>query len=106
MKLINVYNLPIQYIGNAQFFIGYKNPDFKVINQNKVIEVTSDAYNRTKDDYEKTTIAFYKKRGYDCLVIWGDCRKYKDELKNENLMETLSKIRDFVNERKEVKVNL
>lgn len=105
MKLINVYNLPIEYVGNAQFFIGYKNPDFKVINQNKVIEITSDAYGRTIDDYSNSTIDYYRKRGYDCLVIWSNCRRYKDELKNENLDETLLKIKNFINYKNEVKVN-
>lgn len=57
------------------------------------------------NDYEKTMITYYKKRGYDCLIIWGNCRRYKDELKNENLMETLLKIKNFINDRNEVKVN-
>ncbi|MEW6009006.1 MAG: hypothetical protein AB1629_05160 [Candidatus Omnitrophota bacterium] len=102
MKLINNYNLPIKYVGNAAFFIGQKNPDFKVANQNKVIEVTSDAYNRTLSGYGKSIVAYYKNRGYDCLVIWGSCRRYKDELKKENLIETLSRISNFVNDGNEV----
>lgn len=105
MKLIRIYNLPIEYVGNANFFIGYKNPDFKVINQNKVIEVTSDAYGRNNDNYGKPIINYYETRGYDCLIIWSNCRRYKDELKNENLTETLLKIKNFIDDRKEVKLN-
>lgn len=102
IELIKIYNLPIEYIGNASFFIGYKNPDFKVINQNKVIEITSDAYGRNVNNYSKSIVNYYKTRDYDCLIIWGNCRKHKDELKNENLMETLQKIKNFINDGKEI----
>lgn len=98
MELISIYNLPIEYVGDAHFFIDYKNPDFKVINQNKVIEVTSDAYGRNINNYEKSIVNYYKNRCYDCLIIWSNCRRYKDELKNENLRETLMKIRKFIND--------
>jgi hypothetical protein len=100
IELIKIYSLPIEYVGNANLFIGRKNPDFKVINQNKVIEVTSDAYGRNTNDYGESSIDYYKNRGYDCLILWSNCRRYKDELKNENLTETLQKIKGFINDRK------
>lgn len=104
-ELIRIYNLPIEYVGNASFFIGYKNPDFKVIGQNKVIEVTSDAYGRNINNYTKSIVNYYKIRGYDCLIIWSNCRRYNDELKNDNLLNTLQKIKNFINDERKTKPN-
>jgi len=63
----------IRYVGNGKWWRWlpngkYKNPDFKITNQNKVIEIFGDYWHRN-DDPQKL-IDLYKLIGIDCLVIW------------------------------------
>jgi len=63
----------INYVGNRKFWIMLptgkrKNPDFKIENQNKVIEVFGDYWHRGENPQE--LIDLYKQAGLDCLVIW------------------------------------
>lgn len=43
-KLVQRYDLPIEYVGNGKFWIENQNPDFKVIGENKVIELYDSSY--------------------------------------------------------------
>jgi hypothetical protein len=58
-----------KYVGDGQFIIGGKNPDFININgQKKIIEVYGDYWHADDDPQER--IDFFKRYGFDCLVIW------------------------------------
>lgn len=63
----------VQYVGNRAFWVTlpsgkHKNPDFKIKNQRKVIELFGDYWH--KDDNPNELIRLYKKINYHCLVIW------------------------------------
>lgn len=58
-----------KYVGDGQFIIGGKNPDFININgQKKIIEVYGDYWHADDDPQER--IDFFHRYGFDCLVIW------------------------------------
>lgn len=82
----------VRYIGNRTWWRKlpngkYKNPDFKVTGQNKVIEVHGDYWHRGEDPQE--LINQYKQIGLDCLVIW------ENEIYN-NPQEVLNKTQLFI----------
>lgn len=59
-----------KYVGDAQFWLGGKNPDFMNVNgQKKLIELYGDYWHRNDDPQER--IDHFKKYGFDTLVIWG-----------------------------------
>jgi len=73
-----------RYVGDFQFFLGGKNPDFMNINgQKKLIEVFGDYWHR--NDNPEDRINHFKKYGFSTLVIW------QRELENkEHLVKTLT----------------
>lgn len=68
---IDLFNeFPIRYVGNAKVWIGRKNPDFIVVGQKKVIEITDKtAIFRDFDKYKKERTAHFEEYGYKCLVL-------------------------------------
>ena len=63
----------IRYVGNRTWWKKlpngrWKNPDFKVVGQDMVIEIFGDYWHRNDDPRE--IINLYKQIGLDCLVIW------------------------------------
>lgn len=63
----------IRYTGDGKWWRKllngkYKNPDFKVKGENKVIEIFGDYHHRNDNPAE--LISLYKQSGIDCLVIW------------------------------------
>jgi len=59
-----------KYTGDFSFWIGGKNPDFVNEEQKKIIEVNGHpGYYHFQDETEKK-VKFFKKHGYDTLVIW------------------------------------
>ena len=68
IDLFNKNNLLIWYCGDFVYWIGRKNPDFKIHGQNKVIEFAG-KYWHTEEEMEERTKLF-KGKGFDCLVIW------------------------------------
>jgi len=87
-------NLPIDYVGDGTLWTGVlerdsnsgrfkkglgrqMNPDFKVHNQKKVIEVYGKKSIKTRGKkYEKERKEHYKKFGYSCLVLPVDTRRF------------------------------
>ena len=65
----------------------YKNPDFKVKGQNKVIEIHGDYWHEGENT--EALIQAYKEAGLECLVIW-EHEIYDD------LDRVLSKIAEFI----------
>lgn len=84
-----------KYVGDFQFFLGGKNPDFMNINGRKdLIELYGEYWH--KDDDPQKRINHFRQYGFETLVVW------ENELKDrEKLMERL---REFHN--KEFKYNL
>jgi hypothetical protein len=68
--------LPIRYTGDGSFMLGYKNPDFIVLGQQKVIEVMGMYFHDRKLNSTvlshrtvNSTVSYYKRIGYDCLIV-------------------------------------
>ena len=92
INLLKKYNLPYKYVGDGQFTVGYKNPDFVNVNgQKKVIEFNglywhlqqNKPKNWTKQQEEARMNKIYSKYGFKCLHIWGDEIKDLEEVKNK-----------------------
>lgn len=82
----------IHYTGNGAWWKTFpngknKNPDFKVMGQDKVIEIFGDYWHRNDDSQE--LIDLYAQVGLDCLVFW------EHEI-YENPQEVLSKVEIFI----------
>jgi len=77
LDLLNIH-FPNQwkYVGNWEFVIGHRNPDFININGKKQIIELFGSYWHSLFDIAKVT-NFYRQYGFDTLIIW------EDELKNE-----------------------
>jgi hypothetical protein len=98
-KLINIINdnsLPYKYVGNGNFMVGNRCPDF--INSNgskKIIELFGRTYHSPRHSFfkisynhtENGTKEYYKNFGYSCLVIWDY------ELKERAIV--INKIKDY-----------
>jgi len=98
IKIINKNKLPYRYVGNGEFILGGKCPDFLNCNGKKqVIETFGRVFHDPAKTFkksipyhqtEKGTMEHYEKYGFDCLVIWGE------ELDNEqNILDKLERFR-------------
>jgi len=81
----------VRYVGNRGWnrWTGkqYRNPDFKITGQNKVIEIYGDYWHR--NDNPEDLIQEYKDIGLDCLVFW-EHEIYDD------INRVLKKVNEFV----------
>lgn len=103
-KLIeDLYPEQYKYTGDFNFWIGRKNPDFLCLRKKKVIEHFGIWWHGTKitgkskEDHEKERIEYFKKYGYNCLIIWEDEIKSGKSLYNikNNLNDVKNKIITF-----------
>ena len=76
------------FVGDFQFFLGGKNPDFMNVNGKKqLIEIFGDYWHseekigKPKDEHVKDRIDHFKQYGFDTLIIW------EHELKNKKKLE-------------------
>lgn len=96
-RLEKAFNILLQFIcpgeftysGNGSFKLGKKSPDFKHVDKKKLIETFGDFWHKDEDVEKK--INYFKKYGYDCLVIW------ESEFWKETV-EVTRKVLSFVNE--------
>jgi hypothetical protein len=63
----------IRFVGNGQWWKqlpngAYRNPDFKVTGQNKVIDLWGDYWH--KDDDPFISIEMFHRIGIECLIFW------------------------------------
>lgn len=76
-----------KYVGDGEFILGGKCPDWLNINgQKKLIELFGDYWHQGEDPQGK--IDHYKQYGFDCLVIW------ESELKDDQ-SKVLQKVKTF-----------
>lgn len=57
-----------KYVGDGSFMLGRKNPDFIDETNKKIIELFGKIWH--KDEDELIRIEYFKKLGYDTLVLW------------------------------------
>ena len=68
--------LPLVHTSAAVLWVGRRNPDFRVVGQHAVVEVTQKECFagrrkiRTLESYALPTIRHYEKKGWRCLVIY------------------------------------
>lgn len=94
IELIERYDLPFQYTGDGEVIIDGLNPDFIHNNgERKAIEVFGRVFHNPEESFFDVPwkqqywgkILEYKKRGYNCLILWED----------ETKEDMLEKIREF-----------
>lgn len=85
-----------KYVGDFQFFLGGKNPDFLNVNsQKKLIEIFGIHWHSPKmtglsrEKHECERVAHFKKFSFDTLIIW------ENELKDQETLTT--KLQEFHN---------
>lgn len=89
MKMLDeFYPSDWKYVGDFQFWLGGKNPDFMNINgQKKLIELYGDYWHSQKvigipeEQHKQERIDHFKQYGFDTLVIWE--KELKDLLQVE-----------------------
>lgn len=68
-QVIQKYNLPYKFVGNGEFFIERKNPDFININgEKKAIEVY---WNKHKEEFRKGGVEGWKEERVDIFKKYG-----------------------------------
>lgn len=87
-EMVNQLNLPYQYVGDGQFILGGRCPDFLNTNgQKKLIELFGTHWHDSKyfpnrgDSQER--IDYFAQYGFDTLVIWEKELKNPDDLKDK-----------------------
>lgn len=89
----------VRYVGDLQFFIVTNkrthNPDFKVHNQKKIIELFGDYWHEGEDP--NNMIKEYKRVGWNCKVFW------EHEIYNEP-KKVLEEVLEFIKEKEACKL--
>ncbi len=104
-NIIEQNSLPFMFVGDGQFIVDTKYPDFIYKDKgNKIIEVFSDYWHREDvvkywHQTEEGTKKYYNDRGYNVLVIW------EREINKENKDYILKKIKDFLDTTIEIKLS-
>jgi hypothetical protein len=71
-----------KYVGDFEFWLGGKNPDFMNVNgQKKLIELYGDYWHR--DDNPQDRIDHFKQYGFDTLILWESELKDLNKIKNK-----------------------
>ena len=75
--LDNLFSNEYKYVGDGEFILAGKCPDFINVNgKKKIIELYGDYWHRNDDPQDR--IKLFRQYGYDTLIIW------EKELKNRN----------------------
>ena len=89
IDIIERNNLPFKYVGDNQFFVGIKNPDFININGQKIaIEVRNrkvcQIYDKCSfEEYKQKRIDYFQKFNWKCFVF------SENELNPQEIIETI-----------------
>lgn len=65
MEICEKHNLPFDYVGNFQYWIGTRNPDFIHLNG---------------ENYEEECKKYYSQHGWKCYVFRGNRRLNESEI--------------------------
>jgi len=89
LEIVKKYNLPYKYVGNGDFLLGFKNPDFININGEKICIEVYYPYFKIRDyksckNYEESRTNHFKKYAWKTIFLTNE------DLKNEE--KTLLKI--------------
>jgi very-short-patch-repair endonuclease len=89
IEVINRNHLPFKYVGNWEFVIGGKCPDFMSTNGNKLLLELFGNYWHTLKAREtaEERVDYFRKYGFETLVVW------EKEMDNEKLI--VEKIQEF-----------
>lgn len=93
INLFSEHKLPYKFVGDWQFWVGDKNPDFiSTDGQKKIIELFGDYWHKQKKNIpysqtEEGTRQIYSNLGFEVLIIW--------ESEMKDLEEVLKKIKSF-----------
>lgn len=80
--LDNLFPHEWKYVGDGEFWLGGKNPDFMNVNgEKKLIELYGDWFHKGENPEDR--INHFKKYGFETLVIWEHELKNKEELVNK-----------------------
>jgi len=88
IDIIKKHNLPYKYVGNGNFILGGKCPDFINVNGEKIAIEVFNSYWKIKDykstkNYKERRSNYFKKFGWKTIFI------NEDEIKNEQLVLNL-----------------
>lgn len=89
-QLIDLFQekeFPFRFVGDGKVLIDGKIPDFISLDEKLIIELFGVHWHPQEEEEERRK--FFKRHGYDCLIIWDN------ELKNEQ--EVVEKVWRFVN---------
>jgi very-short-patch-repair endonuclease len=93
IKLFKENNIEFKFVGTGQRMLGNKCPDFiHSKGKKKIIEFFGGHWHNKKDETMKRK--YYKKYGYELMVIWDYQINSKRKIKN-----IIKKIRKFQNEK-------
>lgn len=88
INLIKKHSLPFKYVGDGDFILGGKNPDFvDTDGSKKVIEVFGDYWHEPEEEQERKE--HFSKYGFDTLVLW------EHEINQSTGKEIMAKMRGF-----------
>ena len=91
LELAESYKLPIWYCGMGNYWVENMNPDFKVHQQKKVIEIWQHGYLGRDENWAKARKEQWRQKGYECLML--DVPTY---ITDERKTELLQKIQTFI----------
>jgi len=86
INLINECKLGYEYTGDGRFLVGTRNPDFVDIKNKRIIELFGDFWhserikNVPKEEHIKERKEYFKKYGYNTLIIWWSELKDKEAI--------------------------
>lgn len=98
IELTERNNLPYKYVGDGEFILGGKCPDFVNMNGEKIcIEVRPRCMCKywskcTPEEYEQRRKEHFAKYGWECILIWAD-KHNKFELSENMIIEKLKEVK-------------
>lgn len=90
IEFIKTNNLPYKYVGNGEFVLGGKNPDFVNTDGQKICidvrckEICMPFQKCTPEQYEISRKKHFSKYGWDCVVIFPEIYNKKEWIFNES----------------------
>ena len=88
LGILTWLGLPFKYVGNAQYLIYGRCPDFiHSGGENKIIELFGERWHKPEEEVER--IEFFRNAGFETLVVWSK------ELKVRNRLVLYKRLQEF-----------